>query len=101
MAGLWTLGHFPWMDLANRASTNTPGTAAGVLHVNSSDPQSAALTWSQIAGKLGDSSSQRAQAIFGGANWLTAGICKVTNNKPRAVFSPAPIPTLESNLKFY
>jgi Domain of unknown function (DUF929) len=95
-----TSGGIPWMDLANRASTDSPGILAGVLHVTPSDQQSAALSWSQIAAKLGNPSSPQAQAVFGRANWLTAGICKATNNKPASACSAAPIPSLESKLHF-
>jgi hypothetical protein len=93
-------GYFPWMDLANLASTNSPGSAAGALHVSANDTGSAAMTWSQIANTLGTASSPQAQAIFGRANWLTAGICKATKNTPKSVCSVTPTPTLEKQLKF-
>ena len=93
-------GSFPWMDLANKASTNSPGSLAGNLHVSQGDTQSAALTWQQIAQDLKSPSTPQARAIFGRANWMTAGICKATHNKPQAVCTAAPIPTLESKLKF-
>src|SRR5215475_15272290 len=47
-------------------------------------------TWSQIAAALHDPSSPIAQGVNGAANYLTAAICKTTNNQPAAVCtSPA------------
>ena len=39
-----------------------------------------------------------AQEIIGNANWLTAGICKVTGGQPGSVCTGAPISTLEAQL---
>ena len=93
-------GGIPWMDLANRASTDSPGLNVGLLHVTPSNTQSAPLTWSQISATLRSASTPQARAIFGRANWFTAGICKATNGKPKSVCSEAPIPTLESKIHF-
>lgn len=95
-----TSGGIPWMDLANRADTNSPGADSALLHVTPSNLQSAPLTWSQIAANLGSASTPQSRVIFGRANWLTAGICKMTGGKPASVCSAAPIPTLESKLHF-
>jgi thiol-disulfide isomerase/thioredoxin len=43
------------------------------------------LTWSQIAADLHNPSSPVAQAVLGGANYMTAAICKMTNNQPASV----------------
>ena len=56
------------------------------------------MTWQQIAATLSDAQSQVAQQIIGNANWLTAGICKVTGGQPGSVCGSAPISTLESQL---
>ena len=39
-----------------------------------------------------------AQPIIGNANWITAGICKVTGDQPGSVCSGAPISTLEGQI---
>jgi Domain of unknown function (DUF929) len=50
----------------------------------------AGKSWSQIAAALKDPSSPVAQSVDGAANYLTAAICKTTNNMPSAVCtSPA------------
>ena len=43
------------------------------------------LTWSQIAADLHNPSSPVAQGVLGGANFITAAICKMTNNQPASV----------------
>jgi Domain of unknown function (DUF929) len=48
------------------------------------------LTWSQIATAMRDPSSPVAQSVLGAANYMTAAICKMTNNQPADVCtSPA------------
>jgi hypothetical protein len=94
-------GSFPFIDLANRATGGLPRNEnEGVLHADEEDQYSPALSWHVIASRLTDPSSDTSQAIFGNANWLTAGICKVDGNKPANVCNAAPIPSLESKLKF-
>jgi hypothetical protein len=39
-------------------------------------------TWAQVAAALKDPSSTIAQAVDGTANYITAAICKITNNQP-------------------
>ena len=56
------------------------------------------MDWQQIADTLSNSQSQVAQAIIGNANWITAGICKVTGNQPGSVCNGAPISTLEAQI---
>jgi hypothetical protein len=45
----------------------------------------AGKSWSQIAAALKDPSSPIAMSVDGAANYLTAAICKTTNNMPSAV----------------
>jgi thiol-disulfide isomerase/thioredoxin len=45
----------------------------------------AGKSWSQIAAALKDPSSPIAKSVDGAANYLTAAICKTTNNMPSAV----------------
>jgi hypothetical protein len=56
------------------------------------------MTWQQIAATLTDTSSKVAQPIIGDANWLTAGICKLTGDQPGSVCSAAPIASLEGQI---
>jgi thiol-disulfide isomerase/thioredoxin len=63
------------------------------------DPQVlAGKTWSQIAAALHDPSSPIAQGADGAANYLTAGICKITNNAPASVCTSPAITALEGKL---
>jgi hypothetical protein len=55
----------------------------------------AGKSWSAIATALKDPSSPIAKAIDGTANYLTAPICKLTNNQPATACTPA-VKALES-----
>jgi hypothetical protein len=55
------------------------------------------MTWSQVAAALRDPSTAIAQGIDGSANYMTAGICKLTGNHP-ATACTAPIRALEARL---
>ena len=55
-------------------------------------------TWSQIAAALHDPSSPIAQGANGAANYLTAAICKTTNNQPAAVCTSPAIQKLAGGL---
>jgi hypothetical protein len=79
----------PFMDLANRYIIS--GTAINPQLLQG-------MTWQQIAATLSDAQNQVAEQIIGNANWLTAGICKVTDGEPGSVCGSAPISTLESQL---
>ena len=47
-------------------------------------------SWSQIAAAMHDPTSPVAQGVLGSANYITAAICKMTNNQPANVCtSPA------------
>jgi hypothetical protein len=58
----------------------------------------AGLSWQQIANDLSDPTNTVAQAIIGNANYLTAGICKLTGNLPASVCGDTVIAALESQL---
>jgi Domain of unknown function (DUF929) len=63
------------------------------------DPASlAGLSQQTIAGDLSDSSSTVTKNILGGANYLTAAICAVTNNQPASVCTTGVIPVIEQSL---
>lgn len=52
-------------------------------------------SWSQIAAALTQPSSAIAKGVLGSANYMTAAICKMTNNQPASACTPA-IQTLET-----
>jgi hypothetical protein len=54
-------------------------------------------SWSQIGAALSQPKSAIAQGVLGSANYMTAGICKLTNNQPASACTPA-IQALESKL---
>jgi thiol-disulfide isomerase/thioredoxin len=55
-------------------------------------------TWSQIAAATHDPSSPIAQGVDGAANYLTAAVCKITNNQPASVCTSPAIKTLAGRL---
>lgn len=71
-----TGGSIPFVDLGNRYMVNG----------SSYDPQVlAGLTQAQIAADLLRPDSAVAKGILGGANLVTAALCKMTGNQPAAV----------------
>jgi hypothetical protein len=56
------------------------------------------LTWSQIAADLHNPSSPVAQGVLGGANYITATICKMTNNQPASVCAAPSITAVAGGL---
>jgi len=82
-------GGIPFQDYGNRYIVSGSGVNPQLLQ---------GMTWQQIAATLTDTSSTIAQPIIGNANWLTAGICKLTGDQPGSVCSAAPIASLESQL---
>ncbi len=56
------------------------------------------LTWSQIAGQLKNPNSLVAQNVNGAANYVTASICKMTNDAPASVCKAGAIPAVEAKL---
>ena len=57
------------------------------------------MTWQDIADKLNDPNSAIAKGIVGNANYITAAICQLTDNKPANVCTAAPIPQIISDMK--
>lgn len=57
------------------------------------------LTWQQIADNLNDPNNSVTQSIVANANYMTAAICQVTDNKPANVCTAAPIPSIISDMK--
>jgi thiol-disulfide isomerase/thioredoxin len=80
---------YPFIDFGNKAVIKYPLYDPAVLK---------GLTWAQVATAMHDPSSPVAKAINGAANYMTAGICKMTGNSPGAVCSSKSITSLESGL---
>ncbi|HKT37515.1 MAG TPA: DUF929 family protein [Ktedonobacterales bacterium] len=57
------------------------------------------LTWQQIADNMNDPNNSVTQSIVANANFLTAAICQMTDNKPANVCTAAPIPSIISDMK--
>jgi hypothetical protein len=56
------------------------------------------MTWAQVASALHNPSSPVAQAVNGAANYMTAAICKMTNNAPSTVCTSSAVTKLESGV---
>jgi hypothetical protein len=84
---------YPFLDIANQyangASTFASGYDPAVLQ---------GLSWQQIAAKLSNANDPVTQAIVGDANYLTAAICKATNDQPGSVCGASTIHQIEQQL---
>jgi hypothetical protein len=82
-------GSIPFIDLGNKYIQ--------VGNLSPLDPAMlAGMTWSQVAAAMNDPSSAVGKAEIGNANYMTAGICKLTNNQPATACTPA-IQSLEAD----
>jgi hypothetical protein len=83
-------GSIPFIDLGNK-----------YVQVGNLAPLTPALlqgkTWAQVGAAMQDPSSTIGKAIIGNANYMTAAICKLTNNQPATACTPA-IQKLEADL---
>jgi hypothetical protein len=83
-------GAIPFLDFGNK-----------YIEVGNLSPLSPSMmagkTWAQVAAAMNDPSSALGKALVGNANYITAGICKLTNNQPASACTPA-IQQLEANL---
>ncbi len=81
-------GAIPFVLIGNRYFTVGSGYDPSLVNGKS---------WSEIAAGLDDASNPTTRAIVGNANYLTAAICQVTRNEPRAVCgSPAVMAVVSS-----
>ena len=80
---------FPFMYFGGKVVITGPMFNPGVLK---------GLAWSQIAGQLSNSSSVVAQNVNGTANYITAAICRMTNDTPATVCKAAPIPAIQAKI---
>jgi hypothetical protein len=83
-------GAIPFLDFGNK-----------YVEVGNLSPLSPSMlagkTWAQVAAAMNDPSSALGKALVGNANYITAGICKLTNNQPASACTPT-IRQLEANL---
>jgi hypothetical protein len=73
-------GAIPFLDFGNRftsvGATYDPAVLKG-------------LDWNQIAADLHDPATKVGKAVLGAANYMTAVLCKLTNDKPATACTPA------------
>jgi thiol-disulfide isomerase/thioredoxin len=83
-------GSIPFIDLGNK-----------YVQVGNLSPLSPTQldgqSWSQVAAAMNNPSSSLGQAEIANANYMTAAICKLTNNQPATACTPT-IQKLEGNL---
>jgi hypothetical protein len=83
-------GSIPFIDIG--------GKYIQVGNMPPASPQDlAGKTWAQVATQMAQPSSTIARDEGGAANYMTAGICELTNNQPSTACTPA-IQALEKNL---
>jgi len=70
----------PFIDFGNRFMSVGASYDPAVLQ---------GLTWSQIAADLHDPATSVAQSVLGVANYLTAALCELTNDKPATACTSA------------
>jgi hypothetical protein len=80
---------YPFVAFGNKGALEGPLYDPAVL---------AGKSWSQIAAALKDPSSPIAQSVDGGANYVTAEICKMTNNQPASVCTSPAVTAVQSGL---
>jgi thiol-disulfide isomerase/thioredoxin len=90
-------GGFPFIDFGNRYLVNGVSYDPGVLRTNPQDTTSTPLTQQEIASQL-SSNNALSKSVLGAANYLTAAICSMTQNKPASVCSDPSIQQIESSL---
>jgi hypothetical protein len=85
---------YPFLDLAGRFANDAPHT-----YSSGYDPSVlTGLSWAQIAAKLSNPHDPVTQDMIGNANYLTAAICKVTNNTPGTQCASQTIQQIEGKL---
>jgi hypothetical protein len=81
-------GAIPFVDLGNTYMISGASASPQVL---------AGKSWATIASSLHTASSPIAQAVNGTANYMTAALCKLTNNQPATVCTPS-VTSLQSKM---
>ncbi|HKS71199.1 MAG TPA: DUF929 family protein [Ktedonobacterales bacterium] len=82
-------GAIPFLSLGNQYIQIGEGVPSTLIATD---------TWQSIGSALSDPNTPEAQNILGNANYLTAAICKMTNNQPANVCTAAPIPDIQQKL---
>ncbi|MGH2517081.1 MAG: DUF929 family protein [Ktedonobacterales bacterium] len=82
-------GGIPFIDFGNQYVVVSSGFSPQLL---------SGQTQQGIASRLSNANDPITQAIVGNANWLTAAICKLTNNQPGSICTAGPIPQIEAQL---
>lgn len=80
---------YPFMDFGGKVVLTGPLYDPAVLK---------GLTWTQISNQLKNPNSTVTKNILGAANYVTAAICKMTNDTPTTVCKSGAIPSIESKL---
>jgi hypothetical protein len=81
-------GSIPFIDFGNKAEIVGASYDPGIL---------AGKSWATIASSLNDPTTTYAKAIDGTANYITAAICKLTNNQPSSACT-ATVQKLETSI---
>jgi hypothetical protein len=78
---------YPFLDFGNKYAIKAPLYDPAILK---------GMSWAQVAAAMHDPSSPQAKAILGTANYITAAICRITNNTPSSVCSSAAVTSVQS-----
>jgi hypothetical protein len=82
-------GTIPFLDFGNKYYT--VGSGYDMTMLSNKD-------WQVLASNLNDPANGVTKAIVGNANYLTAGVCRLTQNQPESVCSSAAIAAISSKL---
>jgi hypothetical protein len=93
---LSTLGNngYPFLDIDGKYANDAKGAYPGGYDQS----LLSGLTWDQVSAKLSNPSDPLTQGIVASANYVTAAICKVTNNQPSSACGNATIRHIEQIL---
>jgi hypothetical protein len=80
---------YPFIDFGNKTLLKYPIYDPAIFK---------GLTWAQVASDLNNPASTVAQAVDGGANYMTAAICRMTGNHPGSVCLASSIKKLQHSL---
>jgi hypothetical protein len=86
---------YPFLDYAGKLVQ--VGSEEGTDTTDVADMQG--LSWNQVVVQLSHSKSPIAQAVLGGANYVTAATCLITGQQPGAVCNGSMIQSLQTKVK--
>ena len=93
----YNVSGYPFMDIGNRYLITGQSYDPAVLRTNPQDQSSSPLSQQDIANQLSTVNTV-SKNVLGVANYLTAAICKITNNAPSSVCNDPAIQTIETSL---